>query len=176
MLSWYWSCSLFLPFFWFGNVLKDFSSGRTGGAWALWPTFQGPRGAKWWEVEMVPSALQYLHSLTRQNPPDLATDLNGVELPHLGLIVWRAGHMSCGSCEIGAGKPMYYQIHVSDFLLLNRYEIWEPCFWELRKACFLDDSKGLHHIFVIGDWGGVAGSWGEERTVMQILLDIVGRY
>ena len=124
------------------------------------------------------NALQYLHSLTRQNPPDLATDLNGVELPHLGLMVWRAGHMSCGSCEIGAGKPMYYQIHVSDFLLLtNRYEIWEPCFfWELRKACFLDDSKGLHHIFVIGDWGGVAGSWGEERTVMQILLDIVGRY
>lgn len=41
---------------------------------------------------------------TRQNPPELATDLNGVELP---------------------------------------------------RTCFLDDSKGSHHIFVIGDWGGV---------------------
>eukprot|EP00438_Fugacium_kawagutii_P001197 Skav225229 [mRNA] locus=scaffold2946:81812:88461:+ [translate_table: standard] len=39
-----------------------------------------------------------------QNAPDLATDLNGVQLP---------------------------------------------------KTCFLDDSKGLHHVFVIGDWGGV---------------------
>ena len=24
-----------------------------------------------------------------------------------------------------------------------------------RTTCFEDDSKGLHHVFVIGDWGGV---------------------
>lgn len=40
----------------------------------------------------------------REKPPDLATDLNGVQLP---------------------------------------------------TTCFEDDSKGLHHVFVIGDWGGV---------------------
>jgi len=26
---------------------------------------------------------------------------------------------------------------------------------ELPETCFLNDAKGLHHIFVIGDWGGV---------------------
>ncbi|CAE7645584.1 PAP17, partial [Symbiodinium pilosum] len=40
----------------------------------------------------------------REDPPELSTDLNGVELP---------------------------------------------------ETCFYDDSKGPHHIFVIGDWGGV---------------------
>lgn len=103
-----------------------------------------------------------------QNPPDLATDLNGVELPHLG---WPYVWISVWILWDWSWKTDFLQtsrLWVSDFLSLNG--IWESFFSELRKACFLDDSKGLHHIFVIGDWGGVSGSLGERKNGAGTLL------
>ena len=55
------------------------------------------------------------------------------------------------------------------------WTIWCFTAWterEPRTTCFEDDSKGLHHVFVIGDWGGVPWKGDSFASWLQIDCNI----
>ena len=72
---------------------------------------------------------------------------------------------------------VYFDVY--KLLLSSRHLLWTIwCFtaWterEPRTTCFEDDSKGLHHVFVIGDWGGVR--WLKTRDPFNS-LQLIGTH